>query len=44
MSVVDGRNWEALKRFNVNELYKLSEVKDDGETPTEKQDTKTDAA
>ncbi|KFA45785.1 hypothetical protein S40293_07345 [Stachybotrys chartarum IBT 40293] len=43
MSVVDGREWEALKRFNVNELYKLSEVKDDGETTAEKQDKKTDA-
>jgi hypothetical protein len=24
MSVVDGKEWERLKRFNVNELYKVS--------------------
>jgi hypothetical protein len=24
MSVVDGRNWNGLKKFNLNELYKLA--------------------
>lgn len=25
MSVVDGKQWEALKKYNVNELYVLKE-------------------
>jgi hypothetical protein len=24
MSVVDGKEWEALKRYNVNEMYRLA--------------------
>lgn len=24
MSVVDGKEWESLKRYNVNEMYRLA--------------------
>jgi hypothetical protein len=32
MSVVDGKEWESLKRYNPNELYRLAREEKGGKT------------
>jgi len=39
MSVVDGPRWDALKKYNVNEIYKQALAK-----KSERPETKSDAA
>lgn len=36
VAVVEGKRWEALKRYNVNEMYRLEEP---GKEQDKKQDT-----
>ena len=35
VSVVDGAEWENLKRYNMTELYRLASEKDSGESKAE---------
>jgi hypothetical protein len=43
MSVVDGREWEALKRYNVNEVYKLASEEADAATSKKGEDGEASA-
>lgn len=36
MSVVDGKEWEALKRYNLNEMYRMAREEKHGEKQEER--------
>lgn len=44
MSVVDGKQWEDLKRYNINELYKLRSDSKKPETASKETTTNETAA